>query len=85
MTLAKMGQHAELYRTETLNVNVHQVNSILIATNLFFAKKAGKSNSYLFSFPGYYGNTCEAIIDACYGNPCINGATCKVLEAGRFM
>ena len=24
------------------------------------------------------------MIDACYGNPCVNGASCEVLEAGRF-
>lgn len=35
--------------------------------------------------PGFYGKNCDAVIDACYGNPCTNGATCKVLEAGRFM
>jgi hypothetical protein len=34
--------------------------------------------------PGYYGKTCTEVIDACYGNPCANGADCQVLEAGRF-
>lgn len=34
--------------------------------------------------PGYHGKNCEFMIDACYGNPCRNSATCKVLEEGRF-
>ena len=35
--------------------------------------------------PGFYGKTCTEVIDACYGNPCVNGANCQVLEAGRFL
>jgi hypothetical protein len=34
--------------------------------------------------PGFYGKNCEAVIDACYGNPCENRAKCEVVEAGRF-
>lgn len=34
--------------------------------------------------PGYHGPQCEFMIDACYGNPCRNNATCIVLEEGRF-
>ncbi len=34
--------------------------------------------------PGFYGKNCEAIIDACYGNPCANDGRCNVMEAGRF-
>ncbi len=45
---------------------------------------------YFFHFfqcsctPGFYGKNCDATIDACYGNPCVNGAKCNVVEAGRF-
>ena len=35
--------------------------------------------------PGFYGKTCTEVIDACYGNPCVNDAKCQVLEAGRFL
>jgi slit 2 len=34
--------------------------------------------------PGYHGQHCEHMIDACYGNPCRNNGTCTVLEEGRF-
>lgn len=34
--------------------------------------------------PGYHGRHCEQVIDACYGQPCINAGTCKVMEEGRF-
>ncbi|XP_014246205.1 protein slit isoform X2 [Cimex lectularius] len=34
--------------------------------------------------PGYHGNLCQYMIDACYGNPCRNQGTCRVLEEGRF-
>lgn len=34
--------------------------------------------------PGFHGKSCEYMIDACYGNPCKNGAVCKLLEEGRF-
>ena len=37
-----------------------------------------------FCSPGYHGRHCEQVIDACYGQPCINHGTCKVLEEGRF-
>ncbi|XP_048524192.1 protein slit isoform X2 [Dendroctonus ponderosae] len=33
--------------------------------------------------PGFHGKNCEFMIDACYGNPCMQG-TCKLLEEGRF-
>ena len=34
--------------------------------------------------PGYHGKLCEHMIDACYGNPCRNGGSCRLLEEGRF-
>lgn len=34
--------------------------------------------------PGFHGKLCEYMIDACYGNPCRNGGSCKLLEEGRF-
>uniref|UniRef100_A0A915EMZ5 EGF-like domain-containing protein n=1 Tax=Ditylenchus dipsaci TaxID=166011 RepID=A0A915EMZ5_9BILA len=33
---------------------------------------------------GYYGSNCKSQIDACYGDPCLNNATCSVIQAGRF-
>ncbi|XP_063543751.1 protein slit isoform X1 [Cydia strobilella] len=32
---------------------------------------------------GFHGATCDAQIDACYGEPCANGV-CQLLEEGRF-
>ena len=32
----------------------------------------------------FSGRHCEQVIDACYGQPCINEGVCKVLEEGRF-
>ncbi|CAK9298283.1 unnamed protein product [Gordionus sp. m RMFG-2023] len=34
--------------------------------------------------PGFHGDKCQYIIDACYGNPCENGGLCKVIQHGRF-
>lgn len=31
---------------------------------------------------GYYGQLCERSIDACFGQPCMNGGTCQVLSDG---
>jgi slit 2 len=33
---------------------------------------------------GFHGKNCEHEIDACYGEPCLNNATCKVIQEGRF-
>ena len=34
--------------------------------------------------PGFHGKTCSEVIDACFGNPCVNDGKCQVKEAGRF-
>lgn len=33
---------------------------------------------------GFYGQLCQNTIDACYGDPCLNNGTCKIVEEGRF-
>ena len=63
--------------------------NFLQARTFLEAHLSGSTLSILFlcirCAPGFYGKTCTEVIDACYGNPCVNGANCQVLEAGRFL
>jgi hypothetical protein len=44
-----------------------------------------KSNTYqCVCLPGYHGEKCEQLIDACYGQPCKNQGVCNVLMEGRY-
>jgi hypothetical protein len=44
-----------------------------------------KSNTYqCVCLPGYHGEKCEQLIDACYGQPCKNQGACNVLMEGRY-
>lgn len=56
----------------------HNSTCVAVAT-----KSDGDEDEYKCECPiGYYGARCDRQIDACFGQPCKNSGTCRVLSGG---
>ena len=85
LTLDQLILYCFLPQKSVLAVNKHTLGHLVISLQINTKKFLSPYRDYeCLCAPGFYGKNCDAVIDACYGNPCTNDAKCEVVEAGRF-